>query len=83
MIVVSVIALTLVWHFLPATSPPVYDGQCIANPYQTLGGTPAPAAATKTYPKAATFPPAEVYTSETPPQAQILMEAGTFDSSTL
>ncbi len=59
-ILVSVIALTLVWRFLPAGSPPIYDGQCIANPYETLGGTPAPAKATKTFPKAATFPPAEV-----------------------
>jgi hypothetical protein len=81
-IVVSVIALTLVWRFLPAGSPPIYDGQCIANPYETLGGSPAPGTATKTYAKAATFPPAEVFTNETPPQAQILMEAGTFDSST-
>ena len=81
-ILVSAIALALVWRFLPAGSPPIYDGQCIANPYATLGGTPAPGTASKTYPKAATFPPAEVYTNETPPQAQILMEAGTFDSST-
>lgn len=81
-ILVSVIALTLLWRFLPAGSPPIYDGQCIANPYETLGGTPAPAKATKTFPKAATFPPAEVYTSEVPPQAQILTEAGTFDNST-
>jgi hypothetical protein len=81
-ILVSVIALTLVWRFLPAGSPPIYDGQCIANPYEALGGSPAPRAATMTYPKAAAFPPAEVYTGETPPQAQILMEAGTFDSST-
>ena len=81
-ILVSVIALTLVWRILPAGSPPNYDGQCIANPYATLGETPAPAKATKTFPKAATFPPAEVYTSEVPPQAQILTEAGTFDNST-
>ena len=72
-ILVSVIALTLVWRFLPAGSPPIYDGQCIANPYETLGGTPAPGKATKTFPKAATFPPAEVYTNEMPPQAQILI----------
>ncbi len=81
-ILVSVIALALVWRFLPAGSPPIYDGQCIANPYETLGGTPAPGSATTTYPKAATFPPAGVSTNETPSQAQILMEAGTFDNST-
>lgn len=81
-ILISVVALTLVWRFLPAGSPPIYDGQCIANPYVTLGGSPAPQPATKTFPKAASFPPSQVLTGETPPQAQILMEAGTFDNST-
>jgi len=81
-ILVSVVALTLVWRFLPAGSPPIYDGQCIADPYVTLGGTPAPQPATKTFPKSSSFPPSQVLTGETPPQAQILMEAGTFDNST-
>ena len=81
-ILVSVFALTVVWRFLPEGSPPIYDGQCIANPYMTLGGSPAPQPATKSFPKAATFPPAQVLTGETPPQATILMEAGTFDNST-
>ena len=81
-ILVSVVALTLVWRVLPAGSPPIYDGQCIANPYETLGGSPAAQPATKTFPKASTFPAAEVLTGETPPQAQILMETGTFDNST-
>ena len=76
------VALTLVWRFLPAGSPPIYDGQCIADPYVTLGSSPGPKAATMTFPKAATFPPEEVATSETPPQALILMQAGTFDNST-
>ena len=81
-VLVSMMALTLLWRFLPAGSPPIYDGQCIANPYAMLGGTPAPQSASTTFPAAATFPAAEVLTGETPPQAQILMEAGTFDNST-
>jgi hypothetical protein len=81
-ILVSIVALTLVWRFLPTGSPPIYDGQCIANPYQTLDGNPAPQPATKTFPASKTFPPSEVLTGETPPQAQILMEAATFDNST-
>jgi hypothetical protein len=81
-ILASVVALTLVWRFLPAGSPPIYDGQCIADPYVTLGGSTAPQPATKTFPKSSSFPPSQVLTGETPPQAQILMEAGTFDNST-
>ncbi|MHB8490066.1 MAG: hypothetical protein ACYDCS_12985 [Candidatus Dormibacteria bacterium] len=81
-VLASVAALMLVWRFLPAGSPPIYDGQCIADPYAVLGGSPAPQAADKTFPAAGTFPAAEVLTGETPPQAQILMEAGTFDNST-
>ena len=81
-ILISVVALTLVWRFLPAGSPPIYDGQCIANPYVTLGGSPAPQPMSKTFPKSSSFPPSQVLTGETPPQAQILMEAGTFDNST-
>jgi len=81
-VVVSVVALTLVWRFLPAGSPPIYDGQCIADPYVILSGSPPAQGATMTFPKGSSFPAAEVSTSETPPQAQILMEAGTFVNST-
>jgi hypothetical protein len=81
-VLVSMMALTLLWRFLPAGSPPIYDGQCIANPYVTLGGSPAPQPMSKTFPKSSSFPPSQVLTGETPPQAQILMEAGTFDNST-
>ncbi len=76
------VALTLVWRVIPAGSPPLYDGQCIAQPYATLGGSPAAQPATKTFPQAATFPASELFTGETPPQAQLLMQAGTFDNST-
>jgi hypothetical protein len=81
-IAVSTVALALVWRVLPAGSPPIYDGQCIANPYAILGGSPAPLSATKTFAAAGEFPPSEVLTGETPPQAQVLIEAGTFDNST-
>jgi hypothetical protein len=81
-VLTSLVALALVWRFLPDGSPPIYDGQCIANPYATLGGTPAPQAASKTFPASSSFPPSQVLTGETPPQAQILMEAGTFDNAT-
>ena len=81
-VLVSMVALTLVWRFLPEGSPPIYDGQCIADPYVTLGSSPAPKAATVTYPASKSFPAADVYTPETPPQAQILMEPGTFDDAT-
>jgi hypothetical protein len=73
--------LTAVWRVLPAGSPPLYDGNCIADPYRTLGGRPAPQAASKVFPASAGFPTSEVFTGETPPQAQLLMEGGTFDSA--
>jgi len=81
-IVVSVMALTMVWRFLPAGSPPIYDGQCIADPYVTLTDSPPAKPASTTYPTASTFPAANVATTEIPPQAQILVEAGTFVNST-
>jgi hypothetical protein len=81
-IAAAAIALTLVWRFLPAGSPPIYDGQCIADPYVTLGSSPGPKPATMTFPKAAIFPPEGVATTEVPPQAQILIQAGAFDNST-
>lgn len=81
-VLISVVALGLLWRVLPAGSPPIYDGQCIADPYLALGGNPAPQPAAKTFPVARGFPAAEVLTGETPPQAQVLIEAGTFDNST-
>ncbi len=81
-VAVSVIALSLVWRFLPAGSPPIYDGQCIADPYVTLADSPPAKGASTTYPKASTFPAAGVNTTEIPPQAGILVEAGTFVNST-
>ena len=75
----SVVALVLVWRLLPASSPPLYDGVCIADPYRHLGGTPAPSSASSSYP-GSNFPTAEVLTNETPAQAQILMMQGTFSA---
>jgi hypothetical protein len=76
----AAIGLGLLWRLLPAGSPPVYDGVCIADPYRFLGHTPAPSSATKDYP-GSSFPTAEVLTGETPAQAQILMMAGSFSAS--
>ena len=75
----SVVALVLVWRLVPASSPPLYDGVCIADPYRHLGGTPAPSSASNSYP-GSSFPTAEVLTNETPAQAQILMMQGTFSA---
>jgi hypothetical protein len=81
-VLVAVAALAAVWRVLPAASPPIYDGNCIADPYVTLGGSPAPQGATMRFPASTTpFPASEVFTSETPPQAQVLMESGSFDNT--
>jgi hypothetical protein len=81
-VVVAVIALTAVWRVLPSGSPPIYDGNCIADPYESLGASPAPTSASKVFPAASAFPTSEVFTGENPPQAQLLMQTGTFDNST-
>lgn len=75
----SAVALVLVWRLLPPSSPPLYDGVCIADPYRHLGGTPAPSSASSSY-SGSQFPTAEVLTNETPAQAQILMMQGTFSA---
>jgi hypothetical protein len=81
-ILVAVAGLTAVWRLLPAGSPPIYDGNCIADPYRLLGGSPAPQPASRVFPTSKAFPTSEVFTGETPPQAQILMQGGTFDNTT-
>jgi hypothetical protein len=81
-VALSVLALTLVWRFLPEGSPPIYDGQCIADPYVSLNSNPPAQGITKTFPKASTFPAEGVNTNEVPPQAQMLVETGTFVNST-
>jgi hypothetical protein len=81
-ILVAVAALTAVWRVLPAGSPPIYDGNCIADPYRLLGGSPAPQAASRVFPASKAFPTSEVFTGETPPQAQILIQGGSFDNTT-
>lgn len=81
-VIVAVVALATVWRELPAASPPIYDGNCIADPYVTLTSHPAAKGATTTYPATkAPFPNSEVYTGETPPQAQLLMEGGSFGNT--
>jgi hypothetical protein len=74
--------LTAVSWVLPTGSPPIYDGNCIADPYRLLGASPAPQVASMAFPAGHAFPTSEVFTGETPPQAQVLMQAGTFAGST-
>jgi hypothetical protein len=81
-VLAAVALLTAVWRVLPAGSPPLYDGNCIADPYRLLGASPAAGAVSKVFPASASFPTSEVFTGETPPQAQLLMQGGTFDNST-
>jgi hypothetical protein len=82
-IVIALVALAGVWRLLPSGSPAIYDGNCIADPYETLGGSPAPQPTSTTFPETRNvFPASEVYTSETPPQAQVIMESGSFDNTT-
>lgn len=76
----SAVALVLVWRLLPASSPPLYDGVCIADPYRQLGGNPAPTSASSSF-SGSQFPTAEVLTTETPAQAQVLMMAGSFSAA--
>jgi hypothetical protein len=78
---IAAAALVAVWRVLPTGSPPIYDGICVADPYATLGGSPAPEPASKTFPPESSFPASEIFTGETPPQAQLLMQAGTFDNT--
>jgi hypothetical protein len=77
------VLLTVVWRVTPAASPPVYDGVCAADPYRALGSSPAPTSASKMYGPvtAGNFQTSEVATTETPPQAQLLLVDGTFVSS--
>lgn len=77
---VSAALLVIVWRLLPASSPPIYDGLCLADPYRLLGSSPAPVAASQSYPAGNSFPASEVVTTETPPQAQVLITNGTFIS---
>jgi hypothetical protein len=82
-VLVAIALLTVVWRVLPTGSPPLYDGNCIADPYVTLASHPAAKGATRNFPATTTpFPSSEVFTSETPPQAQVLMEPGSFDDTT-
>lgn len=81
-VLAAVVALVAIWRVLPAASPAIYDGNCIADPYVTLGGSPAAKGATTTFPATKTsFPASEVYTGETPPQAQVIFESGSFDNT--
>jgi hypothetical protein len=79
---VAAVALSLVWHVLPAGAPPIYDGQCIADPYVTLAESPPAKGTTQTFSLQQLQVAGEVVTDESPPQAQLLLEANTFSSAT-
>jgi hypothetical protein len=79
-VVLAGLALWALWLLLPAASPPVYDGICLADPYRQLGATPGPSSASMTYP-AGPFPATEVATNESPPQAALVMMSDTFAAS--
>jgi hypothetical protein len=76
------LALVGLWRLLPAASPPVYDGICVADPYRLLGSSPPPSSASVTYP-AGPFPATEVATNENPPQASVIMMGETFSSGSM
>ncbi len=77
---VAATLLAVVWRTLPAASPPLYDGLCLADPYRMLGSSPEPASASRHF-AAGVFRAAEVLTSENPAQAQLLMPGDAFPSS--
>jgi len=70
--------LAAVWLLLPRTTPPLYDSApAPADPYRYLASNPPPAAAAKDVPVTGTnSPPFIAGTDENPPQAQILVGAG-------
>jgi hypothetical protein len=77
---VAATLLAVVWRTLPMTAPPLYDGLCLADPYRLLGSSPGPTSASRAF-AAGPFQAAEVLTSESPAQAQLLMPGGAFTSS--
>ena len=84
-LLVSLFALTAVWHFVPPTTPPLYDALCIADPYHYLvppagfNGNVAPHTAQKDLAlDNGVQPTTEMVTDESNPQAQMIATQGTF-----
>jgi len=73
-LVMAASALVVVFRFAP-TGPPIYDGLCIDEVYRYLGHRPAPAAASQAFPGGESQP-AQIATSESPPQAEVLLMLG-------
>jgi hypothetical protein len=67
---------------LPAGAPPIYDGQCIADPYVTLASSPPAKGKTETFSPQQLQAAGDIATDESPPQALLLWEANTFNSAT-
>ncbi|TMC48816.1 MAG: hypothetical protein E6J14_10200 [Chloroflexi bacterium] len=74
----GVLLLAAVWLLLPRTAPPLYDSApAPADPYRFLTSSPPAAVAAKDVPvTGASSPPFIAGSDENPPQAQILVGAG-------
>jgi hypothetical protein len=72
-------SLGVLWRLMPAASPPIYDGICVADPYRAMGSSPPPSSASMTYPAGDT-PVSDVRTAENPAQAEVLMMSGALSS---
>jgi hypothetical protein len=82
-LLVALPLLALLWRFGPS-SPPLYDGVCLAPAYRTVGQSPGPTSARQQFaaaPGPDDFQPSEVVTTEQVPQAQVLLEMGTLVSA--
>ena len=64
------------------TGPPLYDGLCLPPQYLTLGASPGPGSASATYTAEQLGQTQELATSETTPQAQVIIGAGSFTAPT-
>ena len=58
--------------------PPLYDGICLPPQYLTLGATPGPSSASRTYTAADLAQSQALSTGESTPQAQLIFGSGSF-----
>lgn len=65
-------------HGAGGNAPSVYDGLCLPAQYLALGGSPSPGSASMTYSADDLAQTKELVTSESVPQAQLIIAAGSF-----
>ena len=65
-------------HATGGTGPALYDGLCLPPQYLALGASPGPSSASATYTADQLGQTQELATSETTPQAQVIIGAGSF-----